>query len=390
MKTAQVSLATLTRYSCGLILAGVVLAVPTQALSQAIPASEVRTLPVQAQPDQTAQTQVAPPLVVEPEIPATTENSLFSLTAIPPRIGENQELKAKPGDTIQTSVRVRNGSNQSIFVNSYVQDFILSEDGQTPIPVQDSVSNRWSLATWMTLSSSTQKLAPQQAGTINVVINVPADALPGGHYAMILHQPSTSPLPLSAGGAAPQTASAVSQRVGTLVYFVVDGPINEAAFIRNFEMPRFTEYGPVPYKFTVENMSDVHIRPQIGIEIYNFFGKQVDTIVVEPKNIFPFIARDFEGQWQRVWGIGPYTAKLTMSYGQSGAVVISKTRFWLLPFKLVLAALTLALSALVIVIAIRRHLIHRSNDDKARIEMLEEKLRQANQNQPPSNTNPEL
>ncbi|HYD34819.1 MAG TPA: hypothetical protein VD999_02020 [Vitreimonas sp.] len=362
MITAHPTPKSLVAVSCGLLIASVVAGTFVNSFGL-----------------KTSWAQVAEPTPIA--VPTTTEvpgmadpTDVHSLTAIPPRLGENRELKAKPGETIQAVVRVRNGSNKPIFIKTSAQDFILSEDGQTPIPVQDNVSNRWSLASWMTLSTTSQRLGPNQSGNVNVVITVPADALPGGHYAMVMHEPTTAPAPAGSEEATAKSAALVSQRVGTLLYFEVEGPINEAAFVRNFSMPKFTEYGPVPFKFTVENMSDIHIRPQVGVEIYNIFNRKVDTIVIEPKNVFPFVAREFEGKWDRVWGIGPYRAKLTMSYGQAGAVVVAKTSFWLIPIKLVLAITTIFMSLLVVIIAVRRHLLHRQDAAQARIEMLEKKL----------------
>lgn len=326
-----------------------------------------------AVPHQIVWAQTPTPQSETPSISAAPE--FLSLTAIPPRLGDTGELKAKPGGVIQTSIRVRNTSQSPVNLATSVRDFVLNEDGVTPVPVDSEVSNRWSLASWVTLSPETQRLAPNQIGTINLVINVPNDALPGGHYAMVLHEPSFAGDGSEALG---NTASRVSQKVGTLVYFMVEGPINEEAFVRNLTFPKLTEFGPVPYSFTVENMSDVHIRPQISLEIFNFFNRRVETMEIETKNVFPYTPRKFEGQWNRVWGIGPYTAKLTMSYGSAGSVVVAHSKFWLIPLKIVLALIVIVLSLIALAIVIRRHVHHRLNDDKERIAELERKLEQLN------------
>jgi hypothetical protein len=302
-----------------------------------------------------------------------------SLTAIPPRLGEDLSLRIKPGEKIQTSVRVRNGSSEAMTVKSLAQDFIVDLSGETPIPIEGNVSNRWSLASWVILTPSVQEIQPGDIATINVIIDVPTDALPGGHYAMITHQPH------SGSGASPEfeiartSAATLTQRVGTLLYVTVDGPINEAAFIRELNFPKFTEYGPVPFSFTVDNQSDIHISPQIGVEIYNLFGKKVETIDMTTKNIFPFIARDFEGEWDRVWGFGPYTAKAIMSYGSTGQLAMTTTTFWLLPITLLMAILIIILIIIAVIIIIRRHLQHRRGDQQSQIEMLESKVSQLEQ-----------
>lgn len=307
-------------------------------------------------------------------LPANTFTE-SSLTAIPPRLGEDLSLTAKPGERIQTSVRVRNGSSQPLTVQSLAQDFIVDLNGSTPTPVQTTLSNRWSLTSWIILAPNQQQIQPGDIATVNLVIDVPPDALPGGHYAMITHQPH-----LGSGfdfqPLAYTSASSLQQRVGTLVYLMVEGPINEAAFIRGLNFPQFSEFGPVPFSFKVDNQSDIHIRPQVGVEIYNLLGKKVDTIEVETQNVFPFIARDFEGQWDHIWGFGRYTAKVVMSYGTSGQLAMATTSFWLLPITLLLAILVVILVIISVVIVIRRHLHYRRHDQQAQIEMLEHKVQE--------------
>jgi hypothetical protein len=317
---------------------------------------------------------------------AATQPSLtdVGITTIPPRLGENFELKAKPGEKVQAAIRVRNSSDRAIPVKVLVEDFILDSDGATPIPVRDQVSNRWSLASWISVSPDQAMLQPRQSTTVNIVIDVPADALPGGRYAMVLYEPDLLANPASPfAGLNDGSRTGIGQRVGTLVYFLVEGPINEDAYVRNFKFTDFSEFGPVPYSFTVENVSDVHIRPQIGIEIYNIFGKKVDTIQVEAKNVFPFVSREITGEWDRVWGIGLYKARVVMSYGSEGKVAFGETSFWLIPLKLVLAAAFALLSLVGIIIAVRRHLIHRQDLTRKQVELLQQRVAELEQQQPP-------
>lgn len=304
--------------------------------------------------------------------PAEEVSDVITLTAMPPRLGDDHSLSVKPGEKLQTTIKVRNNSQQAFTINTAVNDFIIGEDGETPIAITEDVDYRWSLENWLILAPEFQTLQPRQTGIINVIIDVPEDALPGGHYAMITHQP----VGLNGEKFQDSAASKINQRVGTLMYVLVEGPINEEAFIRDFTMPKFTEYGPVPFSFTVDNQSDIHIRPDISVEIYNIFGIKVDTVVLESKNVFPMVGRNFNDEWDQVWGTGYYRAKLIMSYGSEGSITIANTSFWLLPITLVIAAIIVILTLVAIFIVIRRHLIHRNSDDKQRMEMLEEKISQ--------------
>jgi len=305
------------------------------------------------------------------------QSKTISLTAIPPRLGDTFDLRAAPGEVIQATVRIKNTSDQPMPIESSFQNFILSDDGMTPIPLDNEVSNRWSLSSWVTISPKNQILGARQSAVVNVVINVPKDALPGGHYGMVLHQPG------AATSKEEMSQSSISQRVGTLIYLMVEGEINEEAFIRDFNFPQFSEYGPVPFSFLVENVSDIHIHPQIGVEIYNLLGQKIDTINIETQNVFPFTPRTFKSQWDRVWGIGRYKARIVMSYGLENKLVIAQTYFWLVPIKIVISIVLVILAVIGIFVAVRRHLIHRKDYNKQKIEMLEREIEQlqANQNQ---------
>ncbi len=301
-------------------------------------------------------------------INAQDTDNMVGLTAIPPRVGDAEQIKLKPGSKEQVQLRIRNNSNTPITIFTQARDFVLDLDGETPIPIEGENSNRWSLASWLVITPVEQVVQPQTTVATTVLIEVPKDALPGGHYAMVTHQP-TAP-----GGNADGAAAAISQRVGSLFYIIVDGPINEEAFIRDLSFPKLTEMGPVPFSFTVDNQSDIHIQPRLSVEIYNLLNQKIETIELESKNIFPLLSREFTGEWTRIWGHGYYTAKLIMSYGEQGNISIASTHFWLFPIKIVLAIIIALLTLLAIGISVRRHILHRNKNNEQIIKELEKKV----------------
>lgn len=304
----------------------------------------------------------------------------LSLTAIPTRLGDDLSLALDPGETEQVTLRVINTGSEAITIRSGAQDFVVFDDAQTPTPIDlAEADNRWSLASWLTITPSTQTIPAGEMASLQAVISIPDTALPGGHYAMVLHQPDVS---VSADPSANTQVSGVEQRVGTLLYVMVNGPIKEDAVIREFNIPSFTEFGPVPYSFAVENLSDIHIQPRVTLEIYNLLGRRVESTQFDVRNIFPYTSRDYEGKWDRVWGIGPYTAKLTMSYGTQGSVVEISERFWLLPITIIVAIIVVLLALVASWIAVRRHIIHRREDQTKRIQELESKLERLQSTKP--------
>ena len=319
-------------------------------------------------------TNVATP---EPLVLTSAADSELKLTATPIRIGDDDSLRLKPGEKKQVTLKVYNTSKNAVKIRSLVEDFVIGDDGATPTPVETAeADNRWSLKNWITVAPNSQTIKAGETGAIGVLIEVPEDALPGGHYAMVLHQPDLGK------DTADQEAknTAVTQRVGTLIYVVVDGPILEEAFIRNFTIPQFQDFGPVPYSFDMDNNSDIHIQPKLTFNVYNIWGKRIHSEPIESKNIFPKDSRSFtDNSWDRVWGLGRYKGEIVAVYGSESMTNVLATTFWLFPLKLVLAIGVAFITLIAMIISIRRHMIHRSENQSKRVRELEEKVAQMEQ-----------
>lgn len=307
---------------------------------------------------------------------AQEAQSATTIVAIPPKRGDNEEiLRVSPGEKFQTSIRVRNTSDKALTLESFVKDFIVAEDGFTPIAVNEDVSNRWSLAEWMTIAPNTHKLGPGEIAQLQVLIEVPKDALAGGRYAMVLHRPANGGGEFAIDGSADHnSASAISQQVGTLFYVIVDGPINESAFVRLLNFKKFSEFGPVPYSYMVENQSDVHIKAQTRIDIHNILGIKVGTIVPDVRNVFPLMSREFEGEWDRKWGFGLYTARLTMSYGDLGQVALASAKFWIVPIRLIILILIITIVIATVIVMRKKKKQEQDLLAQKHIEELEKKI----------------
>lgn len=276
---------------------------------------------------------------------------VLSLTATPVRLGDDYSIQVAPGEKKQVQVRVRNSATVgTVKLESKAVDFIVAADGATPVPLEGVTGSdsRWSLAQWLTLAPAQHTLAPSEVGVVNVLIEVPADALPGGRYAMIYHRP------LNQAEASGGSGSGISQRVGTLLYVVVEGEVKEEAYISRFDWPTFMENGPVNFSLQLDNQSDVHISAQPVVRVYNLFNQEVARIDTELKNVFPQTEREFQGEWQRVWGFGPYRAVVEAVYGTQGQVARAEAVLWLVPVKLILLALILILILTIAVLAIKK------------------------------------
>ncbi len=274
------------------------------------------------------------------------------LEAIPPRL----ELTVEKGEAAYSVLKVRNGGDSEQAVVVKIQDFVVQDDKGTPVPVEEQVSGRWAASTWVAVSPAKFVIKPGELKQLDLTVVVPDDALAGGHYAVVFYEPVQ-------GIQIEGTKSAVALNVGTLVYITVPGPITENAFVSRMDLPKFSEYGPIPITTEIENLSDIHIQPVGAIEIYNWLGKLNSTLALEEgKNIFPGKSRIYENTWPQKWGFGKYKAYLKASYGTQGNILTATVFFWIIPWRV------MAMVALLVLIGVLLFIYFRKKSEKPILE----------------------
>ncbi len=266
--------------------------------------------------------------------------SAYGLTAIPPRL----EFTVSPGKAVSHEIKIRNESTEEKNITISIKDYIVTDNKGTPVAVDEKVSNRWSAASWVQVSPTRLRLRAGETKSLMVSILAPDNALPGGHYAMVLETANND---VSFN----QTGAAIEANVGTLLYITVPGAITEDARITSFDVPFFSEFGPITLKTTVANFSDIHIAPQGIIAITNWLGGKTANLDLVPTNIFPGASRDFTNTLDRKWLFGRYKAQFLASYGTTGQALAATVFFWVIPWRLILLSLTIiVLVALIIVL----------------------------------------
>jgi hypothetical protein len=270
----------------------------------------------------------------------------LSITAIPPRL----ELEALPEATLQETVKFRNESETELVVTIIITDFIVNDNQGTPIAVSEKVSGRWSLANWINTPPRQMVLAPNQTTTIDLVIAIPTDALPGGHYAMVTYEPVTEDTLAGAG-----SGSAIRPKVGTLIYLNVVGDVIEAANLKKFAVPqKFAHYGPILLSAEIENLGDVHFAPVGSVTVNNLLGDQVAQFELETKNIFPFASRTYDFEVPGKYRLGRYQAVIEATAGASAVPIYGLIYFWIVPLKEVAAAIIILIALITLIILRRR------------------------------------
>jgi len=275
---------------------------------------------------------------VQAQLPAP----LRAFVIIPPKL----ELSAAPGEVIQSSIRLKNQTENEVTVFVGMSDFIVTDMSGTVELVDPETAGEWALSQWLSLSSETLTIPAGEQGTLGITISVPVDAQPGGRYASVYFSESG----LIEEG---QTITGIAAEIRNLVLLRVKGPITEEALVRRFHAPRFSEYGPIIFTTELANLGNYHIRPVGAIGIKNILGKTVGTVNLEEHNIFPGTSWEYENSWDQKWLFGRYQAKLTAAYGEQNLPLEATIFFWVWPWKITLAIVGIIVLIIVLIFLIK-------------------------------------
>jgi hypothetical protein len=278
------------------------------------------------------------------------------------------ELSADPGQTVTTSIRIRNVTDGTLIAKGRADDFGAGagEDGQPQLLLDESGATRFSLKYWVA-SVPDLRLAPKELKTNTIKIVVPANAEPGGHFGVVRF----TAVPPDLDG----TGVALSASVGALILLKVSGTITEKVSMAEFSSmstttdakgkktstkTSFFEHGPVDFLVRVHNEGSVHEKVKGTIEVTDWLGKKVASVNVNETggNVLPDSVRRFEQSLAKKQLFGHYKAKLSLNYS-TGKQLSGDLGFWVIPWKLiVLAIVGLGIIGYLLKVAIRRYNDH--------------------------------
>lgn len=278
---------------------------------------------------------------------ASSNSSGQALEIDPPIIN----LTVNPGQSIKVPISIRDISTVNLIVNLQVNDFVAAGQNGTPkILFNNNVNDPYSLKNWIVPQPSFL-LVPQQIKTINVTINVPNNASPGGHFGVIRFTPTSPSLH--------STGVALAASLGALVLVTVNGNIKDNLSTTSFtinssgQTGTFFESAPLNFVEKIKNNGNVQEQPTGEVTITDMFGKTVATLAVNqpPHDVLPGSIRAFtEPLNSTVIGnetlFGHYKASLSLNYGvKQKKVLTDSISFWVIPYKLIALIIVLLVGA---------------------------------------------
>lgn len=151
----------------------------------------------------------------------------------------------RPGEPLQRTMRVCNGTERPLRVDLYANAATITEGSFLPVGAPRAEND---LSRWTSVRPSTLLLQPDLPVAVNIEIAVPADAEPGERYAVVYAE-----LPPTSGG----SGIGVASRVGVREYVFVRGeaaPQTDFA-VRTLTATRSADGRPV-VRAQVQNTGD--------------------------------------------------------------------------------------------------------------------------------------
>ncbi|MDD5547409.1 MAG: hypothetical protein PHN74_00705 [Candidatus Pacebacteria bacterium] len=269
------------------------------------------------------------------------------------------EYSVNPGDIVKGEMLLKNeGGGSRIFYPNLEKFF--EENGQKVFSGEESEISKW------IKTAKSVALKPDEQKIIPFSIEVPADASPGGHFAVMWW-----------GNVAPNSEKAdqvgVNTRAGILVYLTVSGNTIESGNIgeirTNYPKSIINKL-PVNFVISFENKGNVILKPFGELVIKNFFGVTKGILRVNDKGliVMPNDKKNLETEWNSDFAFGPYKATANLVLGKDNQRIEKSIWVYVFPTKIVIgivSVISLIIMAIIIKVIIKIiSLIKRNNKKK--------------------------
>lgn len=238
------------------------------------------------------------------------------------------EYKVNPGDTINGEIFLMNEtSDKQIFYPSFEKFTEVNGEKKFLAGEKSELTEWFIFPKEIVLEAGEKKNIPFK-------IEVPLNAPPGGHFAVIWW--GNKSLNSETG----DNVSIVT-RAGILVYLQVSGEINESGKLLNFNLAnnKFLFWSlPINFLVSFRNEGNTYLKPKGDITIKNIFGKnkaifgvnEADRILLPGTEDSLRITNKFE---KLPLVFGPYKAILTLNWGDKPESIQKSIWFFVLPLK---------------------------------------------------------
>jgi len=320
------------------------------------------------------------------------------------------KLELKKGEVLSKKIKIFNQSSLPIPIEATVTNFGAEENSGTITFFEEPAKRggeeddiSFNPRKWIDIENPNFILESEELYEVFLKINIPENAEPGGHYAVILFEPKL-PSYYFEPGAALKTIP----KIGVLILFSVEvegvkraeKPLVISEFIipekfrlqrlenllanvsglfqkaqaENRELFSIVEKSELPFSLGIKNEDIVHIKPEGKLSIINSNGKIVGETEIKETTVLPGKTRKFPVEFKPnlpknlekylpAWVssfisqnllFGKYKALLSLKVEQD--IINKEIEFWVFPWKFWLFTWTLLLLILIFVVRLRKRI----------------------------------
>jgi hypothetical protein len=274
-----------------------------------------------------------------------------ALTVSPARI----EISGDPGQTLTGEIVLFDEGDSSSSKEYYISFENFEPRGDSGAPY--FIGAKDGLATW--ISAPSQVIVNGQTETkVPFSISIPPSTKPGGFFSSIFFGTQ----PIEAVG---NSQVSVGGKVGVLILLRVNGEIEEGGGLVSFNLKdekKIITNVPIILEYRFNNTGGDRVVPKGTISLYNTFRFKTDEIDANKNtgSVLPGSARRFEvligdetpntnvemeetqnffsiaqSQWKD-FRFGWYTAKLSISWGQTNQTAVDSYHFFVIPWQILI------------------------------------------------------
>lgn len=231
------------------------------------------------------------------------------------------EIVLEPGKQKAKLITVTNVTNEPVPVKGTIASMMPYET------VKEADRKIFDASSWLHLSETEFILQPKQQKQITITASAPEKAAPGGHYATVFFQPAV------ASESTASNAAYIGSKVGVLAFMIVKGDIKEQLAITSFSGGGFIrQKGPVTLSLSLQNSGNVHLLPVGSIEIFDFFGKKLDTLPLPAAITLPKTTKTITLEWDNKGYLGFFTARAGIKYGTRNIELVERIGVLIAPW----------------------------------------------------------
>lgn len=306
-------------------------------------------------------------------VQAQTEGSLSLITSPLPI-----SLTTEPGTSVSTELKIKNGGLADEELKITLMKFRAYEASGKPQLMEREEGDTF--FDWVRFSESSFTLAPNEWKTVTATFDIPKEASFGYYYAFVFSRAQEEK---------PLEESQTAIVGGTAVLVLLEARVPDAkrqVEVTEFSLDRaFYEFLPATFTVRLKNTGNVHIAPRGNIFIDRGNTRDIAILEInqEKGSILPNSSREFDTTWsdgfpvyekkimdgkvvldtngqaekKLTWDwndasklrFGKYTAKMLLIYddGQRDIPIEGEVSFWVVPWRLLVGTLVIALFAFI-------------------------------------------